>query len=203
MLHVPKRNQHLIKSSLPTSHGYVPIDRPGKPKINNPLPPSDLSAFLELFAFVGTMDYAPYLCIPAAIKFRRDICGGEEAIMAYCNGIVRQGTRRVAEILGTDVLGDEKQRECPMAMVRLPIRLGTDVAVEHEKLVGPFIERSCFDRHHTFVPVTFHNGNWWVRLSGQVYLDIDDFDRVGTFLYQICNAVKSGAPWSQTPVSRL
>jgi hypothetical protein len=137
------------------------------------------------------------------LKFRRDVCGGEGAIIAYTNKIVGDGARRIADILDTEIMGDSNQRNCPMAMVRLPIRLGVDVPAENQKLVGPFVEKATFDAHHTFVPTTFHNGNWWVRLSGQIYLTLDDFDRVGRIVYHICSKVKNGEPWSETRSSRL
>lgn len=86
VLYVPRRNQHLMRSSLPTSHWYEPVPRPGKQPTPNPLPPSTKSNFVQQFEFVGTVDNASLLCIPAAIKFRKDICGGEEASEFFPDG---------------------------------------------------------------------------------------------------------------------
>lgn len=79
VFYVPLRNQHLMRSSLPTSHWFEPVPRPGKQPTPNPLPPSTKSNFVQQFEFVGTVDNASLLCIPAALKFREEICGGEEA----------------------------------------------------------------------------------------------------------------------------
>lgn len=68
-----------MRSSLPTSHWYEPVPRPGEQPTPNPLPPSSKSNFVQQFEFVGTVDNASLLCIPAALKFRKEICGGEEA----------------------------------------------------------------------------------------------------------------------------
>lgn len=60
------------------------------------------------------MGYSSYLCIPAALKFRIEICGGEQKIMEYSSALVFHGAKRVAEILGTKVLNNE---ECTMTCV--------------------------------------------------------------------------------------
>lgn len=184
VLHVPKRNQGLIRSSMPTSHGYQPVTRPGKKKINNPLPPSTKSPFVRMFEFIGSMDYAPYLCVPAALKFRKEVCGGEEAIMSYCVEVVREGSQRVAEILGTEVM--RYDQPCPVVNVRLPIDPAA-VAQERTSAVTAFVERMMLSEYKTFVPAFFHNGHFWVRLSGQIYLTVEDFEEVGRQLRDICS----------------
>lgn len=87
VFYVPSRNQHLMRSSLPTSHWYEPVPRPGKQPTPNPLPPSTKSNFVQQFEFVGTVDNASLLCIPAALKFREEICGGEETGKSHPSGI--------------------------------------------------------------------------------------------------------------------
>ncbi|KAL1979723.1 hypothetical protein VTN96DRAFT_5245 [Rasamsonia emersonii] len=192
VLHVPKRNQDLIRSSMPTSHGYQPRERPGKKKISNPLPPSTKSGFVRMFEFIGSMDYAPYLCVPAALKFRQEVCGGEEAIMSYCTQVARDGSRRVAEILGTEVMRHDQP--CPVVNVRLPIDppAGDVTAAAAQARIGAvnaFVEKMMLSEYKTFVPAFFHNGRFWVRLSGQIYLTVDDFEEVGRQLRDICSRV--------------
>ncbi len=80
---VPKRNQHIIRSSLPTSHGFVPLPRENGKVIFNPLPMGGKSAFVLLFEFVATLDSGPYFCIEEALRFRKEVCGGEEVIMQH------------------------------------------------------------------------------------------------------------------------
>ncbi|OKL61718.1 hypothetical protein UA08_02442 [Talaromyces atroroseus] len=187
ILHVPARNQHLIKTSLPTSHGYNPAERPGRPKVHNPLPASTKSTFVYLFDFVATMDYAPYLCVPDAIKFREEQCGGEDKILTYTITLAKQGADRVASILGTDVLGDDDQRACPLTMVRLPLTFSDeDIKEEKHKSVHAWIEKTMFYKYGAFVPLIYHGSQMWVRLSGQVYLALEDFDKVGHMLSDLC-----------------
>ena len=107
VFYVPERNQHLIRSTLPTSHGFIPTPKEGQ-VINNPLPPTGKSAYLTNFEFVGTLDNTPYACIPAALQWRKKVTyrgkHGEEAISSYCLSLAREAGRTVSSILGTEVM---------------------------------------------------------------------------------------------------
>jgi hypothetical protein len=144
------------------------------------------------------MDYSPYLCIPEALKFRKEVCGGEEGIMDYCWTIALRGAQCVANILGTEVMEDEKKtitRQCCLVNVRLPLDIGTDVSAEHKNLVDSFVGRTMTEDYNTFVPTIFHNGHWWARISGQIYLTLEDFEKVGTALLDVCNRIKNSEGW--------
>ncbi len=105
MFHVPKRNQHLIRTTYPTSHGFRPPDS-ATSRFRNPVPPSEKSEFVNLFQFVATTDNSPYYCVPAAINFRQNLCGGEEAIYNYIRDIAQRGADLLAMLLGTEVMDD-------------------------------------------------------------------------------------------------
>ncbi|RFU35946.1 hypothetical protein B7463_g410, partial [Scytalidium lignicola] len=198
ILYVPTRNQALIRSSFPTSHGFAPVLRPGKTPIANPLPPSGKPPFIEMFEFVGTMDYSPYFSIPAALKFRTEVCGGEKRIMEYCTTIVYDGAQRVANILGTEVLDNEQRtvtgQNC-MVNIRLPLKLGEDIGDDHKGMVVAHISKELVTTYRTFIATVFHNGNWWARLCGQVYLEIEDFEYGGRCLLVVCDNIKKDTMW--------
>jgi selenocysteine lyase/cysteine desulfurase len=101
IFYVPFRNQHLIRTCLPTSHGYQYLSAPPGPTCKTP--------FVHLFEFVTTIDYTPYICIHSALDFRKRICGGEEEIRKYCWEMARVGGKRVAEVLGTEVLDNKTE----------------------------------------------------------------------------------------------
>ena len=210
LLHVPTRNQRLIRSSLPTSHGWQPP--PGSAAsvkaIPNPLPPSAKPAFVAEFEFVGTIDNAPYLCIPAAIAWRRDVCGGEALIAEYCIGLAREGGRRVAEVLGTEVMDNVEGTltQTPLVNVRLPITIATSSsppaqsAAQGDETVSAadvgavlnwLLERLVQD-HDTFIAGTYHNGALWARFSAQVYLELADFAWAADVLSKLCTRVRAG-----------
>jgi selenocysteine lyase/cysteine desulfurase len=105
LLYVPIRNQHLLRATLPTGFAFMPQNGPAS---------SDSSGkdnFVANFASVGTLDDSPYLCVEAAIAWRRrlawDDLSGEKAIMNYCRRLARDGGEAVATVLGTEVLDND------------------------------------------------------------------------------------------------
>jgi hypothetical protein len=200
-----------MRTTLPTSWGF--ISKPDSPEtIASVLQDVNLaptkSPFEQLFEFVATSDDSAYICVPDALKFRAEVCGGEDAIIEYCQRVVNEGADAVAAALGTDVLqepdlkpGQEsRMRQCAMANVRLPIAVSTGTeSLEHDSLIvlsaeeAPsafsWIQAKLMDDHHTFMPV-FRHGSWlWTRLSGQTYLEKSDFESVGEILLDLCERV--------------
>ncbi|KIY00339.1 uncharacterized protein Z520_04024 [Fonsecaea multimorphosa CBS 102226] len=288
VFHVPKRNQHLIRTTFPTSHGFVPQS---SSSIRNPLPPTDKSDFINLFQFVATADNTPYYCVPAALNFRQNLCGGEEAIYNYIRDIAQRGADLLAMLLGTEVMDDldagyglrtmgsyeasDKRdggrigwagglRDCAMANVLLPITIigghsrgslsmgpggagsagglspafrqssygfpSASVAAQLRSSsagsggnlgeprrsnsplnspslysAGPIIiqeadvathvawmEKTLVDEYNTFVAIYEYDGKLWTRISGQIYLELKDFEWLGGVLKTLCERVRSG-----------
>ncbi|KAG4441861.1 hypothetical protein IFR05_002662 [Cadophora sp. M221] len=197
VLHVPTRNQHLIRTSLPTSHGYQ------YPK----QPPEDTggrSNFTYLFEFVATMDYTPYLCIASALEFREKVCGGEAAIREYCYAIARQGGECVARVLGTSVMTTVGggMRECAFANVELPFvfkeggggldEMKGEMDVSQAEKIGAWVKITAAREFDTYLQTAVHAGKLWVRFSGQIYLELGDFEWVAPRLKELCERAKKG-----------
>ncbi|KAK1143533.1 hypothetical protein N8T08_006339 [Aspergillus melleus] len=134
VLYVPHRNQHLIRTTLPPSWGFIPRPGPSStPSTSNPSPtPPEKSPFEYLFEYTATTDDSAYLCVPAALDFRKNVCGGEARIYEYCESLANEAADLVAEALGTDVLQEPGLgvngegslfRRCAMTTVRLPVRV--------------------------------------------------------------------------------
>lgn len=126
VLYVPRRNQHLIRSTVPTSHGYVALPRAADLVRHNPLPPSRKSAFVNLFQTVGTLDNSPYLCVKDAIEWRETALGGEERILKHLWTLGKEGGARAAGILGTWVMENPQGKghaltDCALVNVALPM----------------------------------------------------------------------------------
>jgi hypothetical protein len=144
VMHVPKRNQALIRTSFPTSHGFVAIDEQQDSEHSS----DGKNAFVRLFQWVATTDGSPYYCVPAALNFRQNLCpGGEEAIYKYIRETAQRGADLLAMELGTEVMDEMDEgrglktmgsyeatdrrdskvgyqgglRDCAMANVLLPI----------------------------------------------------------------------------------
>ncbi|KUI63574.1 hypothetical protein VM1G_10308 [Cytospora mali] len=240
VLYVPVRNQHLMRSTLPTSHGYKPKPRGDGKVWSNPMSLGGKSLFVEAFDFNGTLDNSPYLCVKDAIEWREKVLGGEERIREYMWTLGKEGGAKIAETLGTWVLENPQGKghrltDCAMVNVALPvvvtpkeksssasmttgdsleIREGDveeaaplnmaeteegsktrvregDIAVPHEdaQRVWEWMNKVLVDEFNTFLPLFFHSGRFWARLSAQVYLDMDDFQWAGDALKVLCERI--------------
>ena len=184
----------------------------------DPLHPKGNSSFVELFAFVATTDTTPYLCVPEALKFREMTCGGEANIRHYCQHISHIGGSRVAQILGTEFMDNKTHSltKCCFATVRLPLIISrhssSDVhgsnAIEGQAPVGPVSEKQgevtveegpmivkwimerAQKEFNTHIPAKIHAGAIWVRLSGQIYLEEEDFRWAARVLKELCESLK-------------
>ncbi|KAK1961083.1 PLP-dependent transferase [Colletotrichum sublineola] len=202
VFYVPERNQHLLISTVPTSHSYVA--RSGV-KRHNPLPPSNESYFVTSFGFVGTLDNSPNLCVKDAIEWRKSI-GGEDKIMEYLWTLAKKGGKKVAATLGTFVLDNKSETltNCGMVNVALPIVTGAaadaettsvgpdDTVTVPEKEVSVVVNwmmKALVDEYHTFVALFWHQGRWYMRISAQIFLDETDFEWLATTMKELCQRV--------------
>ncbi|EPQ52602.1 PLP-dependent transferase [Gloeophyllum trabeum ATCC 11539] len=173
VLYVPKRNQHIIKSSIPTSHAYI---SPTDPRAPN---------FVDQHEWTGTMDHVPYLSIPAALEFRNWI-GGEHKINEYCHQLALGGGKRLAEILGTSVMENDKgELTANMVNVELPLA-GVPGTLE----VDQFLKEQLLFEWHCYAAHYYHNGQWWTRCSAQVWIEVSDFEYLGKAFTAICKLAR-------------
>ncbi|GJE88634.1 PLP-dependent transferase [Phanerochaete sordida] len=188
-LYVPKRNQHLIKASVPTSHAY-----PGADLIRE----TGDTNFVEQHEWTGTQDFIPYLSIPHALAFRKWL-GGEDAINGYCHKLAREGGQRLATILGTRVLDASGEATLCMTNVQLPLPVeetgpnananGVYTPDVRAKLSALFANR-FLNKYNTHPGTFFHAGAVWCRISVQVWTEMADFEYVGKALNEICKEAR-------------
>jgi hypothetical protein len=181
-----------MRTSLPTSHGFISLPCEGK-SINNPLPPSDKSEFVNQFEYTGALDNSPFLCVPDCFQFIEEECGGQREYMEYCKTLGREGGAIVAKLLRTEVMDNKEGTlsRCFFSNVRLPLNAKRFTSAEKIQVTQWITSKLVFD-HHTFVAVFFHADAWWVRLSAQVYLEPSDFSWVAQILDQLCRQVTDG-----------
>ena len=201
MFYVPKRNQHLITTTLATSHGYVPKTA----QRDTPLPPKAKSLFVSNFEFTGTKDVSGYLAVKDAIAWRRDVCGGEEMILAYLWALNKRGTKHVAEKLGTKVLENSKGTltNCGLGNVALPVWIGETkggeaqdgdalIAENEITMVKQWMFRAMMDEYKTFMMLYAIGDRLFVRISAQIYLDMKDYEFAAKVLGDLCSRVAAG-----------
>ena len=201
VFYVPERPHALMRSTIPTSHGFVPAPTDdGSPAIRSPLPPSAKSEFVNSFEFVGTVDDSPVLCVPAAIEWRKKITWngkqGEEAIYAYMAHIAREAGDLMAAAFGTEVMENAEGTltDCFFTNVRLPLNFEELAQGDAGKAfqILHWMNQTLVDEYDTFMGFNFYDGAWWVRLSGQVYLTKEDFQWGTDVLKEVFGRVKKG-----------
>ncbi|KAF8959578.1 pyridoxal phosphate-dependent transferase [Flammula alnicola] len=172
VLYVPERNQHIIKTSIPTSAAYIsPAKRTGP-------------NFVAQFEWNGTIDYAPYLTVVDALEFREWL-GGEEKINEYCHNLAIKGGQALAKVLGTHVLDPEGHLTLNMVNVALPLpgslpeNLATNASIRNGML-----NKKAYSAHFR------HNGVWYTRCSAQVWNEVSDFENLGKKWLEVCADVK-------------
>ncbi|KAH6974498.1 pyridoxal phosphate-dependent transferase [Ilyonectria sp. MPI-CAGE-AT-0026] len=185
-LHVPFRNQGLIRSTLPTSRGYVPLRVTEK---QAPVPAEDAgvkSAWVQSFDFIGTLDNSQPVVVKDALKWREEVLGGEERIRQYLWWLAKEGGKKTAEILGTEVIDNKAGTltNCAMVNVWLPVK-----SADVQDGVLAWAQELLVKEYKTFMALSQHNGQWYTRLSAGVYLDLEDFEWAGKVLKEVCERV--------------
>ncbi|KAI5291435.1 hypothetical protein KEM54_004712 [Ascosphaera aggregata] len=173
VFYVPKRNQHLIRTTSPTSAAFLSRDKP--------IPRgSTKSRFELLFEWTGTDDDTPYLSFEG---------GNIVADWLQTDVMTEKGT-------DWRTPGVSQLRKCAFAMVRLPIRVvyqssplhlvrdRTYSVVRSEDVarVKMFLQTELYSRHRTFIPSVAHGG--W---TAQIYLFLDDSEFAGKAIKDVCN----------------
>lgn len=148
------------------------------------------------FEFTGTIDSTPYLCVPEAIKWRQEVCGGEEEIKSYCRDLARKGGQKVAEILGTEVLDNEEHTltDCCMVNIRLPLAVGEHKVIKSDDKGNAlaWMLDTIIREKGTYLQLYSFQSKFWVRISAQVYLEMEDFEWAGKTLKEVCGRVEKG-----------
>jgi len=198
-LYVAPRNRWLLRSTLPTSWSWVSRERAEKMQVAGVAAPGSTSIPAGEWAwrwnFVGTVEGAGYLCVPAAIAFR-EAMGGEAAIMRYSSEIAEVGARVFARVLGAgaEVMDGCEGDTCAMRNVRLPLR--HEEVEENGKRtrarVVKWLQRAVVREGDAFIALFSYDGGWWARVSGQVYLEEEDFVKGAGVLKGLVERVRRG-----------
>jgi hypothetical protein len=144
--------------------------------------------FVRLFEKVSTIDSTPYLCVPKALEFRQEVCGGEDAVRQYSEGIAADGGKCMAELLGTEVLPTSPSQACCFTNVRLPLRVNGDQG----RRIAKWMQESTAPEYETYLPIKFYEGGFWCRLSGQIYLTMEDFEWAAKVLLELSDRARAG-----------
>jgi hypothetical protein len=111
----------------------------------------------------------------AALDFRQWL-GGEQKINDYCRSLALSGGKLLSRLLGTSLLDPTGEFTLNMTNVELPLApsiLDNNTAFE-------FLLRNLLEGWRVSAAVFRHNGKWWVRVSAQVWNEVNAGTRVVT-----------------------
>lgn len=123
------------------------------------------SGFIAEFDWTGTRDPSAYLCVPAAIAFRESF--GDQIIKSRNSALAAEAGAYLAQTWQTRV-GAPEPADASMRLVQLPFTT--------EPPDG--LRRKLWLEHRIDVPVNALAGRLWVRISAQIYNDMDDYRRL-------------------------
>lgn len=113
----------------------------------------------------------------------------------------------IAKEFGTEILDNEEGTltDCCMANARLPIGVAPTtssskplpegvVAIEQAYAMQAlnYITSKMVEEHDTFIALMLYKGSFWVRISGQIYLDEEDLVKGVKVLRTLVGEVKEG-----------
>jgi isopenicillin-N epimerase len=136
--------------------------------------------FQAAFDWTGTHDPSSLLAATAAMAFFEKV--GWPAVWEHNNDLAVRGAELVAGRLGTAAPGGDGLTAA-MRLIQLPEPLGEFDARE--------IERGLLDDYKVVVPITYHGGWQWLRVSAQLYNTIDDYERLASALVALGLAAAS------------
>lgn len=141
--------------------------------------------FPRAFDYLGTFDASAWLSVADGFAFAD--CWGEAAIAAANAALARRAADRLAAAWDTEVAA-APALSAALAAIRLPVaedRLAS-LAERAGGLLqaGRRIALGLRERHRIEVPVVAHAGLLWVRISAQIYNEMDDYARLATALRQ-------------------
>lgn len=135
-----------------------------------------LDGYRASFDWTGTRDPTAMLSVPAALAFFGE--AGWPAVRQHNEGLVREGAELVARRLGTDSAGLGSDSTSGLAAAMRVVPLPAPLAEADARV----LERRLLDEYGIVVPVTYHDGFRWLRVSAQLYNTMDDFQRLADAL---------------------
>ena len=158
----------------PKGCGFLWAARLRQPGLHPPVVSHGLDqGFTAEFDWVGTRDPSAWLTVRDAIAFLKSLGPnglGAAAVRAHNNDLAAEAATLLSAAWGSEAGAPAAMRGA-MATVRLPLSGTTpeDAARLHDRLI---------DEHGIEVPVLALGGSLWVRISAQVYNEIEDYARL-------------------------
>ena len=123
----------------------------------------------EEFDWVGTRDLTAWLAAPACVAWVESI--GAEAIRHYNHDLRRDGAALIRDAWGTSAPVPDAMLGC-LATLDPPCHIPADADQAAQ------VQRALFERHQIVVPVVPFGDRSWIRISAQIFNELDDYWRL-------------------------
>lgn len=150
--------------------------------------------------FAGTLDYTAWLAAPAGLHLLRTL--GQERVRTHNNELAAQGQRLVSDAVAARWSGVGVERDHAVERIREELleraragRLGSDEVsmrlvplppgVADNQDTALALQDRLAREHRIEVGLTAWNGLGLLRLSAQIYNQIDDYHRLATALREL------------------
>jgi isopenicillin-N epimerase len=121
--------------------------------------------YTKAFDWIGTRDVTPWLCFEISANLHTEFGAG--ALMARNRALASEGASLIAERLGSKIAVPENLRGAMAAIPMAATTGSSDVAMQM---------RQALTREHGIVaPIYEFGGRIWVRISAQIYNQIEDY----------------------------
>lgn len=162
------------------------------------------SDYDQRYKYTGTRDYTAFAALPAALEFRRYL-GGEDQIKRYCHQLAVDAGEHLAKAWGTALLVPPVMTAF-MVNIILPSTDAAAIKVMQEELNEKYGIYIVYGSVEVMVSVDNNQGPrictdgeqsskrdtacqkrivYVTRLSAQVYLDMDDFIKLGSLVPEL------------------
>lgn len=167
--------------TLPVSHSYVD---------QSVVKPNNMT-LIDKFYFIGTKNFAAIATVKEAIKFREEVCGGEEAIAEYCTNLSKAAIENHQKKWPfMKFINNSNLLILVPSMVNLVISI--DDLCKHYDIEFPsidfsnkaqvlnfhdFVDELLLKEYKARVPFDIKpDGHIWMRFSCQLYNEASDYD---------------------------
>lgn len=183
ILYVNPKHHDLIQTfPVSWSYGTRPIDSPethGDEQHNEHL-------LINKFSFVGTVTYSQMFSVSEALKFRSEVCGGEENIRKYQYDVQEKAIEQVKKVFGpgSKLLQNSTKTLNPPGLfnVSLPVNAKYMPVINHllnnfgdYKLFAEKCDEKMISENKALALFVIHNNEIWVRFSVNLYNEVGDY----------------------------
>ncbi|CAB9498484.1 Cysteine desulfurase [Seminavis robusta] len=156
------------------------------------------TSLLQRFEYVSARDYTAFLAMAAAIDFRRDVLGGDNAIYYYCRTLAIQAKHYLMNLWNVTAMAPDSMEEF-MINIELPKEI-------HSTTMGLALHNHLLQQHNIYMPIVHYEptDRYFTRLSSQVYLEFKDFQRMGDLVLEFVQREKqTDAPRRQESIQEV